>query len=356
MQNLDDRKKLLEIDKSNALLSIEQLPQQCEQAWKETNALTLPEKYTKINSIVVCGMGASWLGAHIMQGLLSQELKVPLLVTHDYTLPQFVNKSTLVIASSYSGTTEETVAALESAHQKGAKIITISTGGTLETFARDNNLPHYTFTGTFNPAASPRLGLGYSIVAQIVLLTKLGLVSVAAEDIETTIRHLRIRASEFVPENSPNEAKQMAESVKGYMPIVVAGGFLLGNAHVFANQFNETAKTFATFMHIPELNHHLMEGLAHPNDVKKLKFIFLESNLYDERVQTRFTITKEVIQKNKIAHVSYKPGGTSKILQSFDTLLFGSFVTYYLAMLYDVDPSPNPWVDYFKKRLKEANS
>jgi glucose/mannose-6-phosphate isomerase len=79
----------------------------------------------------------------------------------------------------------------------------------------------------------------------------------------------------------------------------------------------------------------------------------LESNLYDERVQKRFLVTKEVVEQNKISHLSYTPQGTTKLIQSFDTLLFGSFATYYLAMLYDVDPAPNPWVDYFKKRLKE---
>ncbi len=354
MTNLDNREEVLKIDKGGALSSIEQLPQQCEQAWDEAQAITLPPQYKNVTNVVVCGMGASWLGAHIMQGLLTERLTVPLLITHDYRLPGFVNHSSLVITSSYSGTTEETVECLQQAYEKKANVITISTGGALSSFAKEHNLPHYTFVGTHNPANSPRLGLGYSIVAQMVFLSALGIITLGTAEMTTAIAQLKTRVAELtIEQTSNNEAKIMAGALQGFMPIVTSGTFLLGNAHAFANQFNETAKTFGTFMHIPELNHHLMEGLAHPGEVAKLKFIFLESNLYDPRVQSRFAITKEVVEQNHIGHLTYKPRGTTKIVQAFDTLLFSSFVTFYLAMLYGVDPAPNPWVDYFKKRLKE---
>lgn len=353
MTDLNDRKALLAIDKNNAIGSIEQLPQQIQQAWDEVNQLSLPKEYKDVDNAIVCGMGASWLGGHIMQGLLADDLKIPLSVCHDYHLPQWVNEKTLVIASSYSGTTEETVSALHEAYEKKAKILTISTGGDLANFAKEFDLPNYTFTGKYNPAKSPRLGLGYSILAQMVFLSKLGFITLRKDDVLETVKSLTTRVMDLTVESTKSEAKTFARNYIGVMPIVVAGTFLLGNAHAFSNQFNETAKTFGTFMHIPELNHHLMEGLANPKEVNKLKFLFLESNLYDERVRKRFQVTHEVVEKNRISYQSYKPHGTTKLAQSFDTLLFGSFTTYYLAMLYGLDPAPNPWVDYFKKRLKE---
>lgn len=353
MINLNDRAALAQIDTKNGLGSIEQLPQQIEQSWIEASKISLPDEYKNIQNVVVAGMGASWLGAHIMQGLFSDSLKVPLLVCHDYILPKYVNEYTLFIASSYSGTTEETISALHEAFERKAKIITISKGGDLDTFAKEKNLPHYTFDGKYNPAVTPRLGLGYSMVAQMVFLQKLGIISLSENEVKTLITKLNTRVKELSPDAKDNEAMQMAMEYKDHMALVASGTFLLGNAHAFSNQFNETAKTFSTFMHIPELNHHLMEGLAHPAELSKMIFLFLESNLYDEKILKRFKVTKEVLEQYKISHVTYAPHGESKLEQSFDVLLFGSFVTYYLAMIYGVDPAPNPYVDYFKKRLKE---
>ena len=107
MTDLNNRKQIAAIDKASALGSIEQLPEQCEQALNECNEITLPDDYPTVSHVIVTGMGASWLGAHIMQGLLADRLTRPLLVLHDYQMPEFVSAKSLVIASSYSGTTAD---------------------------------------------------------------------------------------------------------------------------------------------------------------------------------------------------------------------------------------------------------
>jgi len=353
MTNLNSRAELLKIDKSNALGSIEQLPDQIQQAWAEVNAISLPESYSNVENIIVCGMGASWLGAHILQGLMVDRLTKPLIVVHDYELPRFVTNNSLVIASSYSGTTEETITSLEEAKARGAKIFTLSTGGTLKSFAEEHGYPNYTFKPVHNPSKSPRLGVGYSITAQIALLSNLGIVQLQASEIEESLVHIRQKVTELKPETEYNEAKRMAHSLMGNIPIIIGGTFLLGVAHTFANQVNETSKTFGTYMHIPELNHHNLEGLAHPDEVKKLIYVFLHSDLYNKRVLKRFEVTQTVVSENHVQTITYKPNGVTKMVQAFDTLLFSSFVTYYLAMLYEVDPTPNPWVDYFKQQLSK---
>ncbi|RJR29774.1 hypothetical protein C4564_01690 [Candidatus Microgenomates bacterium] len=353
MKNLNNRNAMLKVDDNHGLASVEALYKQCEQAWSEARKVELPKEYANVQNIVVCGMGASWIGAHIIQSFFADELSIPLTILHDYQLPAFVGKKTLVIASSYSGTTEETVSALHGANKKGARIITISSGGTLLEFSREHRLPNYTFEATHNPADSPRLGLGYSMTALLALFVNLNFITITHEEMSAAINHLKMRTAELMPESEKNEAKTMAQAFTAHIPILVSGSFLYGNAHLFSNQFNETAKTFATYMHLPELNHHLMEGLGHPESVKKLKFLFLETLFDDELIQKRFAVTKEVVEKNGIKHLSYKARGATKIVQAFDLVLFGSFVTYYLAMLHDENPTPNPWVDYFKKRLKE---
>ncbi len=354
MINLSDREFLASLDQSGALASIQQLPLQIEAGWKETHKLDLPADYNQVHQVIVCGMGASWLGAHIIQNLFLSTLKVPLMISNDYEIPDFVGENSLVIASSYSGTTEETISGMLKAHEKKAKIITISTGGVLAEFAKTNHLPNYTFAGQYNPAKSPRLGLGYSMAAQISILKQLKLITFDEKEIFTAINHLNTRNIELLPEAHDNQAMKQAQQLMGFMPIVVSGPFLLGNAHAWSNQFNETSKTFATYMQIPELNHHNLEGLAHPSEVQKLKYLFIESDMYDRRISKRITVTKEVLQQNQVPYESYSPQGKTKIVQSFDVLLFGSYVTFYLAMLYGVDPSPNPYVDYFKKRLQEV--
>lgn len=348
-----NRKQLISNDTQHALETIELLPKQCEQAWKEAAKIEFPNAYKEVTAIVVSGMGASWIGADIVQNVFKSTLTLPLHVVHTYHLPAFVGASTLFIASSYSGTTEETISTLSEALERKACALTISSGGTLSELARQKKLPHYTFNPEFNPAKSPRLGLGYSLTALLAILSQLGFIKVTNEDMHMVINHLKMRTAELMPESVGNPAQKLAQALKDFIPIVVAGPFLLGNAHLFSNQFNETAKSFATYMQIPELNHHLMEGLNHPEGVSRLKFLFLESDLHDERIQKRIQVTKEVVEKNKIGYEVYKPQGTSRLLQAFDTVLFGSFVTYYLAALYKENPTPNPWVDYFKKRLKE---
>jgi len=124
-----------------------------------------------------------------------------------------------------------------------------------------------------------------------------------------------------------------------------------GNVHVVTNQTNENGKHFACFFPIPELNHHLMEGLKNPAANKNLKFFLITSNLYHPRNQKRYKILKTVLAKNKIDFAEYQPKAKTKLLQAFEVLNFGSYLSFYLAMSYNLDPTPVPLVDFFKKHL-----
>lgn len=337
------QQQIKKLDKSNLLGSIELLGKQCAEAWKEVKEIKIPANYRRVENIVVSGMGGSALGGHLIQSLFADKLKKPVEIIRGYSLPAYVGPKTLVILSSYSGNTEETLAAATEAKKRKAKILGLAAGGKLANFLRANNYPAYIFKPVSNPSNQPRMGLGYSIIGQIGLLAKCGLLKINDQEIKAVILAL---------DHEPRQAEKISSALKNKIPIIVASEFLSGNGHIMANQINENAKNFATYFELPELNHHLMEGLKNPATNKQnLKFILINSGLYLPRNQKRYKILKAVLTKNKINFIEYRPTKKTKLLQSFEVLSFGSYLSFYLAMTYNFDPSPIPWVDFFKKQL-----
>ncbi|MBI5071927.1 SIS domain-containing protein [Candidatus Falkowbacteria bacterium] len=334
--------QIKKLDKSNLLGSIELLGEQCEAAWREVKKIKIPAAYRGVENIVVSGMGGSALGGHLIQTLFADQLKKPLEIVRGYSLPAYVGPKTLLILSSYSGNTEETLATAREGQKRKAKILGLATGGALANFLRRNNYPAYIFKPTYNPSNQPRMGLGYSIFGQLGFLARCGLLKIEEKEINQAIALLN---------HKNGTAKTFAQKLQNKIPIIVASEFLLGNGHIMANQINENAKCFAAYFELPELNHHLMEGLKNPSANKNIKFVLINSNLYHPRNQKRYLILKEVLRRNKIDFVEYRPKAKTKLQQSTETLLFGSYTSFYLAMIYNLDPSPIPWVDFFKKQL-----
>ena len=149
-----------------------------------------------------------------------------------------------------------------------------------------------------------------------------------------------------------NPAKKVAKKLFNKNIFLVSSHHLVGATHVFNNQLNENSKVFTADFQIPELNHHLMEGLKNPKSNKKNSlFIFIESSLYTEKIQRRFEVTKDVVAKNKVQHLSIYIESPTKLSQNFELIQYGAYVNFYLSMLYEINPAPIPWVDYFKKKL-----
>ncbi|MCL5411161.1 MAG: bifunctional phosphoglucose/phosphomannose isomerase [Patescibacteria group bacterium] len=357
MIDLDDKQAVQTLDKSNLLGSVEQLPNQVRQTWEDVSKFEVPESYQQIRNVVVAGMGGSALGARIIQGLYFDQLKIPLTIVNGYDLPQFVNQETLVILSSYSGTTEETLSSFSHAKERGAKIVGIAVGGKLPELLNADGYPMFVFEPKYNPCNQPRMAIGYSVLAQLGVFQKAGLIDLAQEEVAGIIQTLEEANTKFGfgVSTAGNLAKQIAQKFFGKDIILVGSEFLTGNTHTFQNQLHENSKNFATYLIIPELNHHSMESLSHPlTNSENLIFLMINSDLYFSKVKTRFEVTKDVITRNKIEVLGFKPQASSKLLQSFETLAFGSYVCFYLAMLNELDPSPIPWVDYFKEKLSQV--
>jgi len=344
--NLDSVDEIKLLDKSNVGGSIDSLPDQCLHAWDEASKVQIPEEYKTFDNVVMTGMGGSGLGARVIESVFGKELVKPLVRINDYGLPNFVSEKSLVICSSYSGNTEETLSGAQDAIAKRAKWLAIGGGGKLIETAKENSIPYYQIVPTYNPSNQPRMAIGYSVVGQLVLASKVGLINIQKQDIEVVVEVMR------TTQNRKQEAKQLAQKMIDRNIFFVSAEHLTGATHTINNQLNENAKVFSADYVLPELNHHLMEGLKNPTKNNQNLFLFFaESDLYSERLQKRMTITKDVVAKNNIEAYAFKLTSTTKLAQAFELIQFGAYVDYYLALLYGVDPAPIPWVDYFKDQL-----
>ncbi len=354
---LDDPLVIDATNRGKILDSVYYLPQQLKQAWEESYETIVPTDCYLVDNIVFSGMGGSALPGRIIDGLAESILKIPFEVSTGYHLPSYVNSRTLVILNSYSGNTEETLTALSEAREKSAQVFCITSGGALKQNAQTYSLAGYFFTPQFNPSGMPRMGGGYPAMGALGLLSKCEHVHFNTDQALSISHYLASQAGNFnsrVPYDQ-NPAKLLAHSLFGKIPVIVGSSPLMGGCHVFKNMLNENSKTFATLFDIPELNHHLLEGLLFPvTNRNNLIFLFLESQNYHPEIKKRFKITKDVVRQNGIEVLTYHTRSGKPYIEVFEIFQLAGFVSFYLAALNLVDPTPIPWVDYFKQQMAKA--
>lgn len=351
---LDDEKSIARIDSGNVRSSIEALPDQIEAAWSEARKVVVPAKYSKADQIIVAGMGGSSLPADMIKSVYGGALRVPFSFVNGYDLPASAGKNSVVMLSSYSGTTEETLSCFAQAKKRNAKILGITSGGALMKLLRRAKAPAYVFNPVHNPCRQPRLGLGYLVSGMLGLLNSFErLPGLAAEFASLPARLRRLSSAWSVA--SPmrdNHAKLMAQALLGTVPVIVSSEHLAANGHVLQNQIQESAKQFCAAFPLPELNHHLMEGLRFPGSVRaELGFLFIASGLYGERIRRRILATQKVLAKQGYGFNAWEATEETRLGQAFETLAFGSWLSFYMAMQNRANPSDIPWVDFFKKEL-----
>jgi glucose/mannose-6-phosphate isomerase len=337
--------------------SIKGYPDQLVQAWNEVHALEIPEDYKKVSNIVFCGMGGSALGARMVDSFTTEKrLRIPFEIFTEFHIPEYTNQDSLVVISSYSGNTEETIHCLHEAILKKSKIFCITTGGKLAELMSKEGLPGYVFNPVHNISNQPRMATCYASGAVLGLLSVLGLAHVTYDEIEEAVETMEaaiLELDENVAKHK-NVANLLMEKVRNKLPVIVASEHLVGTAHALKNSFNENAKTFAVLFDLPELNHHLMEGLANPKLLKnEMHFVFITSELYSERIQIRYPLTFRVVEDNGIEFSVYNVQSRTKLSQVYELLIFGSFLIYYLTRDLKLDPVAIPWVDFFKRELKK---
>ena len=338
-------------DPEAMLARIKELPQQVRDAWAIARRASLPPAYGDVRSVVVAGMGGSAIGGDLAAALVANELRIPMSVHRDYGLPAYVGRDTLVIASSYSGNTEETLSAFEEARKRGAKVIAITTGGRLAELAKGGGYPVITFTY----AARPRATLGYSLTLVLGALSRIGLARDLGADIETSLAEVA-RLQERVHEGArTNEAKKLAVALAGKVVFAYGAGVMGVMARRVKGQWNENAKNWAAFDVLPELDHNAVVGFPEPAIAKQaLVVLMLRSSQDTGRHRVRWEVTRELLDQAGIEHHTIELPGSSALSEVLQMTYFTDHVSFYVALLNGADPSPNRSIDFLKDRLAKA--
>ncbi len=351
--NLDDIKIYPQLDPEGMLARIKELPMQCKQAWQTAMNFELPSGYRNIDKVVVLGVGGSAIGGDLIRTLLQAELKIPVIVHRDYGLPAYVDEKTLLIASSYSGNTEETLSSFESALKTDAKKIAITTGGKLSEIAKANNVPVF----KIEYKAQPRAALGFSFISTLGILQKLGFIKDKSADVAETVQILE-KLSAKLDEKSPvksNPAKQLAQRLHGCLIVVYGAGIATEVAHRWKTQLNENSKAWTFYEVFPELNHNAIVGYGLPKEIaSKTRVVLLRSPTFNARIKLRYDVTCELLIKSGVAYDFVDGEGQSALSQMVSLVSIGDYVSYYLAILYKVDPSPVKLINYLKERLAKG--
>ena len=338
-------------DPGDMLTKIKDLPVQVRDAWKIVQGTTLPPAYGDVRNITVLGMGGSAIGGEFAGALLADELKVPLNVHRDYGIPGYVGRDSLVIVSSFSGNTEETLSGFDESKKRGAKILAITTGGRLAAEAKALRLPLI----TFGYHAQPRAALGYSLTLVLGALGKLGFARDMGTEIDQALKDVA-KLEERVHEGArTNDAKKLAIELYGRIPVVFGAGAMGVMARRVKDQWNENAKNWAHYDVMSELNHNAVVGFPHPPLARDAQTVLLLRSKRDNpRHQVRFEVTKELLDRSQIPHKDLQFDGDSLLSEILQMTYFTDYVSFYVALLNGADPSPVASIDYLKDRLAKA--
>ncbi len=348
--SLDDPQLFKQYDPEGMLTHLHQMPQLCREAWQRAMNFNLPQDYAGVDRVVILGMGGSAIGGGLVAGLALTEAKSPIIVRRDYELPRFTNANTLVIASSYSGNTEETLTAFKQALKTEAKKLVITTGGKLKNMAQGNDIPIF----SFDYKAQPRAALPYSVMPILCFLQRLGFIGNKSKDVNeavSVLQQLSLEIKEDVPQPQ-NPAKQLASRLYNHLPVVYGADITSEVAHRWKTQLNENSKAWAFYEVFPELNHNAVVGYQFPKDLAtRIVVVMLGSTRLPEQIKLRYQITCQLLERTRVSYQIVNGQGKYPLSQIMSLVLFGDYTSYYLAMLYKTDPTPVKAIDFLKEKL-----
>lgn len=355
MDPLDNISRIKKYDRSGMLELIESFPDQCLDAKRIGYEFELPAGYkTRYKNIVCVGLGGSAIGADLVKSYIADEAKVPFFVIRNYTLPNFTDEETLIIASSYSGNTEEVLSAYRDATRMSCQIIVITSGGKLLKLAKDDG------AGIINIPAGlpPRAALGYSSFSILILLSKIGVIKDQSFFIDDAIRNLRKLKKLYFGykvKSKDNQAKKIAKRIYGRIPVIYASSDHLDAVVTrWRGQIAENSKTLSLGNFFPEMTHNEIVGWENPGFMLKNSVIIMLRDAADHsRVSKRMDIAKKIFKKREVDVIEIKSMGKELLARIFSLIYMADFVSFYLAILNGIDPSPVDRISYLKMELSK---
>jgi glucose/mannose-6-phosphate isomerase len=315
-------------------------------------AAKITMNYPKPENIVVCGMGGSAIGGDLLKDWAKNKLSVPIEVNREYHLPAYVGKKTLVLITSYSGDTEESLSAFLDALKRKCMIYCISSGGALLKYAEKHKVPYLQVPG----GMPPRAALPYMLVPLLVCMEKAGLVSGVSQELNEALTLLEKISKDNSPEKPAKEnfTKTLALNIGETVPVVYGFGVYRSVAQRFKQQFNENSKSPAKWEFFPELNHNEIVGWENSGYVGKcFSVIFLRDSDEPVEIKSRIETTKQIMNKASLKMLDIQTQGKSALAKMLSTIVVGDFISVYLAVLHGVDPTPVKTINRLKDTLKE---
>jgi glucose/mannose-6-phosphate isomerase len=352
MMDLDEFKSFSKLDPQNMLGEIEALPRQLQSTWDLGQQQPLPDGHG-ITRVIISGMGGSAIGADILAAYIAPVCKLPVIVHRDYGLPAWARgPETLVIASSHSGSTEETLDSFETAIKAGCRLLAVCTGGELEKRASAHNVPVW----KFSHAGQPRAAVGFSFGLLLAAFARMGLIPDSEKGLLEAVADMRsqqetLRADVPVAQNP---AKRMAGQLVGRWVNVYGSGMLAPVARRWKGQMNEIAKAGAGFELLPEADHNALAGLVNPAVLMQTMTLFLRSPSDQPRNHLRVDLTRQGFIVEGLSTDVYNANGASPLAHVWTALHFGDYLAYYLAMAYGMDPTPVDALQNLKAAMQAA--
>lgn len=348
--NLDDYKSFIDIDREGMLSQINGLPDQLQSAWELGLRQPLSD-WDGIEHVLIAGMGGSAIGADLLAAYVAPISRVPVIVHRDYGLPAWARgPETLVIASSHSGNTEETLSAFEEATRRECSILCVSTGGKLAETAES----HGANLWIFEHKGQPRAAVGYSFSLLLAAFTRLGFLPDPSNELQQAILVMKNNQEALQPDVpvAHNLAKRMAGQLMNRWVVVIASDLLAPVARRWKGQISEIAKAWAQFEYIPEANHNTLAGIVNPEDnLSHTMVIFLRAKSNHPRNQLRTKLTSKTFMLEGIGTSTIDARGETPMAQLWSSLHLGDYIAYYLAMTYGVDPTPVEAIEGFKREM-----
>lgn len=341
-----------QLDPDDMYRDILEFPKHLADAKRIIDATDLPDiDSDEVDHVVVCGMGGSAIGADLVRGLLEDELSIPMVVCRHYRLPAFVGKKTLVIGSSYSGNTEETLSAVEQAADAGAKIICATTGGKLGQMADRSGWKRITVP----PGMMPRAALAYSFVPLLTAMSRLGFAPGCDDDLDKAITEASARLEKYSIEIDDNPAMQLANRIHGRIPTIYAAPDRFAVVAVrFKGQICENSKQLAFANVYPEFNHNELVGWeSYESFADRLIAVTLRDQDDHPRVAARMAVVDSWLAERSIERIELASNGGSALSRMMSLIQLGDFASFYLAMLNGVDPTPVDVIDHLKTELEK---
>ena len=337
-------KQIVVIDEGKMAEKIQDLPNQLENSWKNNWSIK-PELNKKIKNIVICGMGGSAIAGHLLKELIADE-NINVNVWSDYRLPAWADENTLVVVLSYSGNTEETLDAITLAIEKKLDIIIITSGGKLSELATKNKIPWLKID--YN--SPPRAAIGWLYGSLIKAMTDLGIGKSIEKDFDKALKEIKETIENKV---LLEKAEELALTLSNKIPVILTYSPLTAVAKRWVNQLNENSKTFAASFNFPEACHNFIVGLEFPTP-EKICILFLESNYAFSRNIARQKIIHELVDKKEIAFLPLSVRSGNFLTEQLLFIYFGDLLSYYLAGVYGVDPTPIESINFLKEQLKKV--